>query len=81
MDAKDALKYEEITKKIREIAGNMNLSNIFYGGFKTQIRDDADLDDYKAKIFDIVEGNYKNGIVEFKIDSTGIIKEITIKEE
>ncbi|MFX1275279.1 MAG: hypothetical protein ACFFBP_18705 [Promethearchaeota archaeon] len=77
----DADKYKEITDKIRNIAGNMNLSNVFYGGFKTPIEGADNFEDYKAKPFEIVEGTYKNGIVEYNIDSTGIIKEIKIKEE
>ncbi len=81
IEDKNPENYEEISKKIRKIAGNMNLSNVFYGGFKTKIGDDEDFDDYKAQRFDIVEGNYKNGIIEFNIDSTGVVKEIKIKEE
>ena len=58
----------------------MNLSNIFYGGFKTPIDGADNFDDYKAEPFEIKEGAYKNGIVEFNIDSKGVIKEIKIKE-
>jgi hypothetical protein len=76
----DADQYKEITDEIRHIAGNMNLSNLFYGGFKSQINDDDNFDDYKTHIFEVVEGAYKNGSVEFTIDSDGVIKEITIKE-
>ncbi|MFW9827140.1 MAG: hypothetical protein ACFFEY_05900, partial [Candidatus Thorarchaeota archaeon] len=32
-------------------------------------------------IFDLIEGTYKNGSVEFTVDPIGIIKEIIIKEE
>jgi len=80
IEEKNPEKYEKATEKIRKIAGNMNLSNVYYGGFKTRIGEDDDFDDYKAHIFDIVEGNYKDGIVEFEIDSNGIVKEIKIKE-
>lgn len=77
---KDPKIYKEITDKIRKIAGNMNLSNLYYGGFKKQIDDKDNFEDYKTHVFDVVEGTYKNGSVEFTIDSTGIIKEIKIKE-
>jgi coenzyme F420-reducing hydrogenase gamma subunit len=80
IDSEDASKYKEITDKIRAIAGNMNLSNVFFGGFKSQINESDDFDDYKTHIFEVVEGNYKNGSVEYSIDSEGIIKEIKITE-
>jgi coenzyme F420-reducing hydrogenase gamma subunit len=78
--SEDATKYKEVTDKIRSIAGNMNLSNVFFGGFKSQINEDDNFDDYKACIFEVVEGSYKNGSVEYSIDSEGIIKEVKIAE-
>jgi coenzyme F420-reducing hydrogenase gamma subunit len=80
INSKDPKKYKGITDKIRKIAGNMNLSNLFYGGFKAKIKGDDNFEDYKTHVFDVVEGTYKNGSVEFSIDSTGIVKEIKIKE-
>ncbi len=80
IDQEDSTKYKEVTEKIRKIAGNMNLSNLYFGGFKTKINDSDDFDDYKTHIFEIVEGTYKNGSVEYKIDSDGILTEIKIKE-
>ena len=80
VEAQDAKKYEEITEKIRKIAGNMNLSNVFFGGFKTPIEDKENFEDYKSQIFEVVEGSYKNGLIEFTLDKKGIIKEIKIKE-
>ena len=85
-DLQDAIKeedpkqYREITDEIRKIAGNMNLSNIFFGGFKSQIKDIDNFEENKTQVFDVVEGAYKNGSVEFKIDPIGIVKEIKIKE-
>jgi len=81
LEDQNVLKYEELTEKIRQIAGNMNLSNVFFGGFKTQIGDDDDFNNYKTSTFDIVEGTYKNGLIEFTIDSIGVINQIKIKEE
>jgi hypothetical protein len=80
IDSEDASKYKEITDKIRFIAGNMNLSNVFFGGFKTIIDPNDNFNEYKTHIFDVVEGSYKNGSVEYSIDSEGVIKEIKIAE-
>ncbi len=76
----DAKQYEKVTNEIRKIAGNMNLSNVFFGGFKSQIKEEDNFDNYKTHIFELVEGTYKNGFVEYSIDSNGIIKEIKIRE-
>ncbi|MFX0021242.1 MAG: hypothetical protein ACFE9S_02880 [Candidatus Hermodarchaeota archaeon] len=78
--SEDPKKYKEISDKIRKIGGNMNLSNVFFGGFKSQINENDNFEDYKTQIFDVIEGTYKNGSVEFTIDPVGIVKEIKIKE-
>jgi coenzyme F420-reducing hydrogenase gamma subunit len=80
INKEDSAKYKEVTEKIRKIAGNMNLSNVFFAGFKNKIKDNDNFDDYKTHIFEIVEGTYKNGSIEYKIDSDGILTEIKIKE-
>ena len=80
IEGQDTLKYEEVTNNIRKIAGNMNLSNLFFGGFKTLISGDDNFNEYKSHIFDVIEGSYKNGIIEFSIDSKGVITDIKIKE-
>jgi len=80
IDKEDASAYKEITDKIRFIAGNMNLSNVFFGGFKSIIDPNDDFNEYKTHVFDVVEGTYKNGSLEYAIDSDGIITEIKIKE-
>jgi len=79
--SKDPAQYKKITDEIRKIAGNMNLSNVFFGGFRSQIDGNNNFEEYKAHVFDVVEGTYKNGSIEFTIDPVGIIKEIKIKEE
>jgi coenzyme F420-reducing hydrogenase gamma subunit len=76
----DSEQYKQVSNKIRKIGGNMNLSNVFYGGFKSQIDEKDNFDDYKIRIFDVVEGTYKNGSVEYSIDPEGIVKEIKIRE-
>lgn len=80
INKKYATQYKEITDRIRAIAGNMNLSNVFFGGFKSKINDDENFDEYKTHIFEVVEGTYKNGSVEYNIDSEGIIRDIKIAE-
>lgn len=76
----DPDKYKEITDKIREIAGNMNLSNVFFGGFKTPIKDSDNFDDYKAHVFEVAEGTYNNGSIQFNLNTNGIITEVKVKE-
>ena len=76
----DPKQYRKVTEEIRSIAGNMNLSNVFYGGFKSQIKDKDKFEEYQTQIFEVIEGTYKNGSVEYNIDSEGIVKEIKIKE-
>lgn len=78
--SKDPKQYKKITDDIRKIGGNMNLSNVAFGGFRSKIDDKDNFEDYKTHVFDVVEGAYKNGSVEFKIDPIGIVKEIKIKE-
>lgn len=76
----NAEQYKEITEEIRQIAGNMNLSNVFFGGFKSKIKEEDKFEDYKTHVFEVVEGTYKNGSVEYSIDSEGVVKEIKIIE-
>jgi coenzyme F420-reducing hydrogenase gamma subunit len=78
--SKDPKAYKKITDEIRKIGGNMNLSNLYFGGFKSQIDEKDNFEDYKTHVFDVVEGTYKNGSVEFTIDPIGIVKEMKIKE-
>ena len=81
IDSQDAQEYKEITEKIRKIAGNMNLSNVFFGGFRSKITEYDNFDEYKAHPFDVTEGTYAHGCVEYKIDSDGKVTEFKIKEE
>lgn len=80
VEEKDPAKYEEISNGIRKIAGNMNLSNVFYGGFKTEVEGDGDFNDYKSQIFEVIEGTYENDVVKYSLNSDGVITEIKIKE-
>ncbi|MBY9016245.1 MAG: hypothetical protein KGD68_11175 [Candidatus Lokiarchaeota archaeon] len=81
IDKEDSANYREITDKIRFIAGNMNLSNIFFSGFKSIIDVNDDFNEYKTHVFDVVEGTYKNGSIEYTINPDGIITEIKINEK
>jgi hypothetical protein len=58
----------------------MNMSNMFYGGFKSKIDENDNYEDYKTHVFEVVEGAYKNGSIEYTINSDGIIQEIKVKE-
>ncbi|MEJ2249660.1 MAG: hypothetical protein P8Y97_08375 [Candidatus Lokiarchaeota archaeon] len=80
VEDKDVKAYKETTENIRKIAGNMNLSNVFFGGFKTPIKEDDSFDNYKPHVFEIMEGNYKDSIIEYSLDSEGVINEIKLKE-
>ncbi len=65
--------YESITNQIRKIAGNMNLSNLFFGGFKVPIEGMDNFDDIKKPIFEIREGDYENLSVKYTLNSEGIV--------
>lgn len=81
IESQDAQKYKEITEKIRSIAGNMNLSNVFFGGFRSKIEEYDNFEEYKAHPFEVVEGVYSHGAVEYKMDSTGLVSEFKVKKE
>jgi coenzyme F420-reducing hydrogenase gamma subunit len=63
----------EISEKIRKIAGNMNLSNVYFGGFKVPIDTEVDFDSYKYQVFEVQEGTFKSGNVGFTLDSKGLV--------
>ena len=80
--AKDgnAIKYQENSEKIRTIAGNMNLSNVYFGGFKTPIEGIENYSDYKYKIMGPpVAGTYQKGMVRYTLDNHGIVTEFTME--
>nr|MDO8111903.1 hypothetical protein [Candidatus Sigynarchaeota archaeon] len=76
--AGDAAWYGSAADAIRKIAGNMNLSNIFFGGFKTPIKDEqAPFDEYKSKIIEFKKGTYQAGRVKYAIDAEGKVNEFS----
>ena len=77
IDDLDVEKYKTITDKIRKIAGNMNLSNLFYGGFKVPIEDENEFDVYKSSLIEITPGEYESGSVKYTLDQEGIITEFS----
>ncbi|MFX0100203.1 MAG: hypothetical protein ACFFCS_11530 [Candidatus Hodarchaeota archaeon] len=79
-EAGDKDKYASVTKSIREIAGNMNLSNVFYGGFKTRVEGEDNLDEYKSQQFEIVAGEYSSGSVSYTLDGDGMVTKFTWAE-
>lgn len=77
----DAKKYQFVTTSIRKIAGNMNLSNVFFGGFRTAIDGEDDYSSYKYKQFEIQEGVYQSGAIKYRLDPKGIISEFNMEEK
>lgn len=80
INREDGERYNLIRSEICKISGNFNLSNVFYGGFKTPIKNGENFEEYKSSIFQIKEGNYENESIKFDLDSEGIIKTIKIKQ-
>ncbi|MHA1170292.1 MAG: hypothetical protein ACTSRU_20895, partial [Candidatus Hodarchaeales archaeon] len=72
--------YRETAAKIRSIAGNMNLSNLYFGGFKTPVNHHGydDFDNYRSSLIEFKDGSYSSGRVSFKIDDKGIIREFDL---
>jgi Ni,Fe-hydrogenase III small subunit len=81
VDSKDAQEYKEVTEKIRHIAGNMNLSNVFFGGFRSKIAEYDNFEDYKTHPFKIVEGAYSHGAVEYKLNANGRVSDFKVRKE
>lgn len=71
--------YKTAAKKIREIAGNRNLSNLFFGGFKVPIAENDDFAQYKYQPFDMKPGSYSGSGVEYSINDAGVITEISVE--
>ena len=76
----EAKSYEAVTKKIRQIAGNMNLSNVFFGGFKVKIEGSDDFEEYKKKIFEFKNGDFQSGRVKYSLNNEGIVTKFKIEE-
>jgi hypothetical protein len=78
----DTKTYENISAEIREIAGNMNLSNIFFGGFRTPIEGE-EYQSYKYHVFDFeedsFEGTYESGPIKYTLDPSGVITEFEME--
>nr|MDO8084050.1 hypothetical protein [Candidatus Sigynarchaeum springense] len=73
--------YKAATSAIRKVAGNMNLSNVYFGGFKVPIQGYDDTTDYRSHVFEIKAGKYASGSVVYEIDSSGLVIAFTRKEE
>ncbi len=72
--------YKEVVTNIRSIAGNMNLSNIFFGGFKVPIKSSEEFDNYKYQVFEVQEGTFTSGSVSYQLDSNGLVTEFSWEE-
>jgi coenzyme F420-reducing hydrogenase gamma subunit len=74
----DCAKYGRITDQVRKLAGNMNLSRLFFGGFKAVIPgEQAAFDEYKAKIIEFKDGTYQAGGVTYSLDTAGLVTAFT----
>jgi coenzyme F420-reducing hydrogenase gamma subunit len=73
IEAKDPEGYENSCNEIRKIAGNMNLSRLYYGGFRTQIPDEPEFEAYKAQIIKFTEGKFQKGTLAYTINDKGVI--------
>ena len=76
----DFAKYSEIVRKVRGIAGNEVLSNLFFGGFKVPIEGTKEtFDSYKRNGFEpaAVVASSEDGVskLKFVTDEMGIIRE------
>ncbi|MHA1775433.1 MAG: hypothetical protein ACTSWC_01595 [Promethearchaeota archaeon] len=67
--------YAEATGNIRKLAGNMNLSNLYFGGMKTKLESYRNFEHFQAHPVPIQEGTYTSSSknVTFTLDSRGII--------
>ncbi|MCF2140960.1 MAG: hypothetical protein K9W44_12960 [Candidatus Lokiarchaeota archaeon] len=67
--------YAESTENIRKLAGNMNLSNLYFGGMKIKLDSFKNFDNFRAHPIPIQEGTYTSSSknVTFTLDSRGII--------
>lgn len=68
----DAKMYKEAEAEIRKLAGNMNLSKLYYGGYRTVDPIEMNFED------EFPEGSYSSGSVSFKLDPKGIVTEFKI---
>lgn len=67
----NAAEYKTITMEIRRLAGNMNLSRLGFGGFRTPIPDQEDFSEYQSAIFQPLAGDYSYGQVKYSLDAMG----------
>ncbi|MHA1745283.1 MAG: hypothetical protein ACTSWW_04750 [Promethearchaeota archaeon] len=72
-EAEESKKYRKVTQNIRDLAGNMNLSNLFYGGIKTPLSQYPDFEDLRSHPIMIKAGDFSSGNVKFTTNDKGII--------
>jgi F420-non-reducing hydrogenase small subunit len=77
--SKKAVDYLKACASIRTIAGNMNLSRIAFGGFRTAIPGEDDFDQYKNQAIEFQAGDYAQGRVAYTINNKGIITKFTLE--
>lgn len=76
IETTDPAKYKAATDAVRAIAGNMNLSNVFFGGFKVM---NEIVTGGKARPFEIRAGTYRHGRVSYDIDDDGMVTRFAVE--
>ena len=79
-EKQDPNEYTKVTDQIRVIAGNMNLSNVYFGGFKTPIKGFDDFELYKSQKINFHSGTFKKGCVKYSTNDLGIITSWEVQE-
>ena len=77
--SQDGAAYEKSCESIRSLGGNMNLSNVFFGGFKSPIESEGDFDSYKYQVFEVQAGTYQSGMIQYTMNEKGIITEFKME--
>ncbi len=73
--------YRNAESEIRKIAGNMNLSKVFFGGFKSAVDGYENFEEYKYCLFENVAGQYSGKYVKYSINETGQVIAFEISPE
>jgi len=81
LKTKNIEEYKKAESNIRRIAGNMNLSNVFFGGFKTPVKGHENFEEYKYSIFEIAPGQYSGKHVKYTINEIGQVVSFEINPD
>ncbi|GAB4315096.1 MAG: hypothetical protein Kow0069_16770 [Promethearchaeota archaeon] len=80
IEASDATAYDKASAEIRRLAGNSNLSNLGFGGFRAPVEGvDAPFEEYRHRPVEVVAGTYEKGPVKFTVDEEGVVTQIQLE--